>query len=157
MNLRPLEVVITALALADGAIHLTLDFVIFHGRLLGLGRLLELPIALVSAGPEPRSVPHPIQFPLPLSELFFFYFIGYLVLVLVFWLAARWLGWWRWLIDVVLVAYAVAGIVAWLEAGRPNPMELGYLSKGIEMALIAALVVHAAVVISGRDIPSSAL
>ena len=58
-----------------------------------------------------------------------------------FWLAPRWRGTWRWLVDVALLGYAALGIVAWLEMGRPNPLGLGYLSKGLEIGLMRPHVV----------------
>jgi hypothetical protein len=40
-----------------------------------------------------------------------------------------------------MIIYAAATFVAWVMFGQPNPMGLGYLSKGIEVALIIALLV----------------
>ncbi len=60
--------------------------------------------------------------------------------MLVFWFGRRWLGRWSWLVDVVMIVYAAATFTAWWAFGRPNPMGLGYLSKGIEIVLIIALV-----------------
>jgi hypothetical protein len=38
-----------------------------------------------------------------------------------------------------MMGYAAVTFVAWWMFGRPNPMGLGYLSKGIEILLIIAL------------------
>jgi hypothetical protein len=84
--------------------------------------------------------------------LFLLNFLGYVVLVLVFWLAPRWLGTWRWVVDVALMGYATLGIVAWLEMGRPNPLGLGYLSKGLEIGLILAVAAHARMVLGTRAV-----
>ncbi len=83
-----------------------------------------------------------MQLPLPLNELFLLNMIGYVVLVLLFWFGPRLLGRWRWLVDAALILYATAAAAAWLEIGKPNPMGLGYLSKGIESVLILALLAH---------------
>jgi hypothetical protein len=44
---------------------------------------------------------------------------------------------------VVLIVYVAIVFAAWWSFGRPNPMGLGYLSKGIEIVLVLALVAHA--------------
>ena len=46
------------------------------------------------------------------------------------------------LLDVVIIGYATFTFVAWWLFGRPNPMGLGYLSKGIEITLVIALIAH---------------
>jgi hypothetical protein len=73
--------------------------------------------------------------------LFILNFAGEVVLVLLFWFSRRLLGARRWLVDVVMIVYAAATFTAWWMLGRPNPMGLGYLSKGIEIVLIIALIV----------------
>jgi hypothetical protein len=50
------------------------------------------------------------------------------------------------------MGYAALGIVAWLEVGRPNPLGLGYLSKGLELALILAAAAHARMVLGARAV-----
>ena len=139
-------------------LHLALDFVLFHGTFWGSG---------APAGPPPGGAPGPgapgpatgapaNPLLLPLNELFLLNFLGYVVLVLVFWLAPRWLGTWRWVVDVALMGYAALGIVAWLEMGRPNPLGLGYLSKGLEIALILAVAAHARMVLRTRAVAGRA-
>ena len=81
-------------------------------------------------------------FILPLNELFVLNFVGGVILVLVFWFALRRFNSKVWLVDAVMIVYAAAAFGAWLMLGRPNPMGLGYLSKGIEIVLIAALLTH---------------
>jgi len=83
---------------------------------------------------------------LPLNELFLLNAIGYLVLIVVFWLVHLRLPRWRWLVDVALILYTAASIIGWWDAGKPNPQNLGYLSKGVEVALIVALVANLALV-----------
>ena len=79
---------------------------------------------------------------LPLNELFVLNAIGYVVLAAVFWFVQLRLPRWHWLIDVALIGYTTASIIGWWDAGKPNPQNLGYLSKGLEAALILVLVVH---------------
>jgi hypothetical protein len=130
-----LPILIVVLALADGILHLSLDFVLFRGNLFG------------TLGPPPGAPPPPApgaggppRMPLPLNQLFVLTFVGYLLLVLAFWFGTHRLGSWAWLLNVVLIVYVAAIFVAWWSFGRPNPMGLGYLSKTIEIVLLIALV-----------------
>ncbi len=130
-----LLIVIALLALGDGVLHLALDFVLFGGR--GGAPPGPRPAAPTS-GPPPGARAFP--FILPLNQLFLLNFIGAVVLVLLFLFGRRWLGKRRWLVNVAMIVYAAITFGAWLMFGRPNPMGLGYLSKGIELVLIVALV-----------------
>jgi hypothetical protein len=132
---RILRIVIVILALADGVLHLLLDFVLFGGR--------NGPPAGSRPAPPPGSPPPGPRFalPIPLNVLFLLNFIGAVVLVLLFWFGPRWLGRKHWWVDVIMIVYAAATFVAWVMFGQPNPMGLGYLSKGLEIALIIALLV----------------
>lgn len=102
---------IAILALTDGVLHVALDFALFRGRF----------------------------FQSSLSELFLLNFIGFVVLAAVFLLSPRWLRARCWLVDVVLICYAAAALLAWVQSGGPNPFGLGYVSKVIEVMLIVAL------------------
>ena len=119
-----LRIAVIILAIADGLLHLLLDFMFFGSNLFG-------------------ALPFPSPFPLPLNRLFALNFVGYLVLAGAFWYAPRFLGPKRWGVDVVLTVYTVLSIVGWVQSGRPNPHGLGYLAKALEVALIVALAVHA--------------
>ncbi len=128
-----LQVAVAILALADGVLHLLLDFIEFPG-FFGIAH---------PAGPPPGAPPaggNP--FILPLGELFLLNFLGEVVLVALFWFGDRWLGKRRWLIDVAMIAFAAAAFIGWWMIGRPNPMGLGYLSKAIEVVLIVSLIAH---------------
>ena len=114
---------IVILAVADGVLHLALNFVLFGGNLFG-------------------PLPFPSPFPLPFNQLFTLNFIGYLVLALGFWFGPRLLGRRFWLLDVVLIVYAALSIIGWVQIGMPNPSGLGFLSKAFEVVLIGALIVH---------------
>ena len=92
--------------------------------------------------PARRTRLCPVQgavFPGSLSELFLLNFIGFVVLTAVFLLSPRWLRARCWLVDVVLICYAAAALLAWVQAGGPNPLGLGYASKVTEVMLIVAL------------------
>jgi hypothetical protein len=119
----PLRIVIVVIALLDGVLHLWLNQVLFRGNFFG-----------------PQGFPSP--FPLQLNHLFTLNFIGYVVLAIAFWYGSRLLGARRWLIDVVMIVYTVLSITGWLQAGAPNPTNLGYISKALEVALIVLLVIH---------------
>jgi hypothetical protein len=141
-RIRPaiLRAIIALFALADGTIHLLLDFVLFRGNFFGNGFRSGPPPASVPprTGPPPGGGGSP--FILPLNELFLLNFVGAVVLVLLFWFSRRMLGGRRWLVDLVLIVYASAAFVAWWIVGRPNPMGLGYLSKSVEIILVISLV-----------------
>ncbi len=133
-----LPVVITVLALADGAVHFALDAVLFRGNFFG--RLGPPPGAPAPANPPPGP---PVPLPLPLNQMFLLNCIGYVVLVGLFWFAVRRCGGWRSWTALVLLAYAAAAFLAWVDFGRPNPMGLGYLSKSLEVLLVLALAAYA--------------
>ena len=141
--------VIALLALADGTIHLALDFVLFRGNLIGS--------PFPSGGGAPSSGSRSGLSALPLNELFLLNFIGAVVLVVLFWFANRWLGARRWLMNIVLIAYEVTTFVAWVLFGRPNPMGLGYLSKSIEVVLVVILVAYTVTLVRSlpRTVPES--
>jgi hypothetical protein len=118
-----LRTVIAVLAVLDGALHLSLNQVLFRGNFFG-----------------PQQFPSP--FPLQMNHMFTLNFIGYVVLAILFWYGRRLFGSRRWLIDVVMIVYIALSIIGWLQIGGPNPQGLGYVSKTLEVALIIALVVH---------------
>jgi hypothetical protein len=134
-----LPVVITLLALADGALHLALDIVLFRGNFIG--RLGPPPGA---APPAPANLPPgpPVPLPLPLNQMFLLNCIGYVVLVTLFWFVLRRRSRWRAWMDLVLIVYVAATFLGWVDFGAPNPMGLGYLSKAIELLLVIALLGH---------------
>jgi heme A synthase len=134
-----LPVVITLLALADGALHLTLDVVLFRGNFLG--RLGPPPGAAPQAPANPPPGP-PVPLPFQLNQMFLLNCIGYVLLVALLWFVLwRFGGWRRW-IDVVLIVYVAITFLGWVDFGAPNPMGLGYLSKAIEILLVVALLAH---------------
>jgi hypothetical protein len=155
-NQRILGIVIPVLALADGVLHFLLDFILFRGNLFG---------SPFRAGPPPGSAPRagaaPPRAPanpliLPLNELFLLNFVGSVILVALYLLSRRLLGERRWVVDVVLILYAATTFTAWWIFGRPNPMNLGYLSKGIEIVLIVALIADIRSILRSRPAPAPA-
>ncbi len=125
---------------------------LFRGNLFG-SPSGPPPGAPPRVGPPPPARGNP--FILPLNELFLLNFIGSVVLVLLFWFSRRLLGERRWLVDVVLILYEAAAFTAWMVIGRPNPMGLGYLSKGIEIVLVIVLLTDIWSVLRAR-LPSQA-
>jgi hypothetical protein len=142
-----LPAIITVLALADGVLHFSLDFVLFRGNVFGPpggGRPAGAAglAAGASGGPGPPPGAPAAPLPLPLNELFLLNLIGFVVLVLVYWLGPRWVGWLRgrrWLVELALLVYVAATFVGWLAYRRPNPRGLGYLARGLELVLVIAL------------------
>jgi hypothetical protein len=133
-----LPAVITVLALADGAVHFSLDMVLFRGNFFGR---LGPPPGAAPAAPANAPAP-PVPLPLPLNQMFVFNCIGYLILIGLFWFALRRRGGWRPWVDLVLIVYVATAFLAWLEFGAPNPRGLGYLSKTLEILLVIALLAH---------------
>jgi hypothetical protein len=144
------RIAITILALADGTLHLALDFILFRGPFSGPppARVPRPASPPPGAGGPPRPL---VPFPLPLNELFLLNFVGYLVLVVLFWFGPRLLGGRRWLIDGLIVVYVAVTFLGWWEIGRPNPMGLGYLSKALEALLVVAVLVHLRIVASKHE------
>src|SRR5262249_7809157 len=135
---------ITVLALADGVLHLSLDFILFRGPPPGAQGGQPRP-----PGPPPGGGPL-IRPPLPLNQLFIVNFVGWVLLALLFWFGPRLVGLSRRVVDALMILWAVGTILGWLDIGRPNPMGLGLIAKGIEVVLIVALILHA----SGQTSPS---
>ncbi len=148
-----LPLAISALTLADGVLHLRLDYLLFNGTLWGSaapgggGHPAGPPPG--AAGPPPGvGGPRPGHgggnpFPLPLNEMFFLNFLAAIGLVLAFWLAYRVLPRWLWLMDIGIAAFAAFSIWGWWYVGKPNPQNLGHISKAIEVALLLLLGLHA--------------
>ncbi len=156
-----LRVMISVLALGDGVLHLSLDYILFRPRprpTTGGASGTPLPSGGTPVpgrgGPPPGGFRNPLI--LPLNQLFVLNFVGEVVLVLLFWFSRRLVGARRWLVDVVMIGYAASTFVAWWIFGRPNPMGLGYLSKGIEIVLIIALIVDIWNIARQRASPSPA-
>jgi hypothetical protein len=142
---------ITALALLDGLIHFSLDYVLFKGRLIG-SPFPAPPPQPPGASAHPAGPPPP-PFPLPLNELFLLNAAGYIGLVGLFWIVTAVQPGLRWIVDVVMIVYTALSIVGWLAVGMPNPDGLGYLSKAIEVALIVLLAVDALSVLRQKRLP----
>ncbi len=114
MSDRILVLATVVLAIADGILHLALDIVLFRGRFF----LNEL------------------------SVLFLLNFVGYLVLAGLFLFSGRLLGSRAWLVNLLLAVYALTAIVMWAQRGGPNPLNLGYASKALEVLLLVAVAAH---------------
>ena len=131
-----LAVLISLLALADGVLHLSLDFILFRGNIFG------------RFGPPPGAPPPgggrggPPPLPLPLNQLFALNLVGFLVLIALLWFVAPRLGALRWVIDALFLVYIAAVLAGWLSLGAPNPMGLGYLARAIELVMVVALIAH---------------
>jgi hypothetical protein len=132
-----LPAAITVLALADGVLHLSLDFILFRGPPPGARPAGSAP------PPRPPGAGPLVRMPLPLNELFIINFVGWVLLALLFWFGPSLLGVKRRVVDVLMMLWALGTILGWLDVGRPNPMNLGLLAKGIEVVLIVALILHA--------------
>ena len=137
---RVLPILISVLTLADGILHFSLDFILFRGNFFGFRPPSAPPPGgnvPVRPGPPPGGGGNPLI--LPLNELFLLNFVAAIVLVFLYWFVRPRLGERRWVLDILLILYALAAIVGWFIVGRPNPMNLGYLAKGIEVVLIIAV------------------
>jgi len=47
-----------------------------------------------------------------------------------------------WLVDAAIAGFAAYSIWGWFQVGKPNPQNLGHLTKGIEAALIVLVATH---------------
>ncbi|HEY7293774.1 MAG TPA: hypothetical protein VH916_01990 [Dehalococcoidia bacterium] len=154
-----LPLAITVLTLADGLLHLRLDYLLFNGTLWGSAR----PGGGHPPGPPPgASGPPPgaagppsghlpgNPFPFSLNEMFFLNFLAAIGLVLAFWIAYRWLPRWLLLVDAAIAGFAGYSIWGWWDVGKPNPQNLGHISKAIEVALLLLLAVHAWLLLKRR-------
>jgi len=131
LNGRLLPALIGLLALADGVLHLGLDFVLFRGNLFG------------QLGPPPGAPPPganpPPALPLPLNQLFVANFVVFALLALAAWFGGRLLGDRRWLVNVAILIVVAITLAGWFQLRRPNPMGLGTLARGIEVVLVVAV------------------
>src|SRR5262249_43026751 len=93
-------------------------------------------------GPPPGGGPL-VRLPLPLNQLFIINFAGFVLLVLLFWFGPRLVGLNRRLVDALIALWAIGTALGWADIGRPNPMGLGLIARGIEVVLLIALIVHA--------------
>ena len=153
-----LPIIITLLALADGLLHLRLIYILFRGRLWGSPSFGPPPGAppRSGGGPPPGAPrggpPQAIPFvSLPLNELFLLNCIGFVVLVLVLWLALTRFTRWVWAVDVVLLGFTALTLVGWARVGKPNPMGYGRLAVAMEIVLIIALLAHLGYLLARRN------
>lgn len=150
-----LPALIAAFTLADGLLHLRLDYLLFGGTVWGTPQMGGAGGPGGSGGPPgpPPGAPPPgasgpphgggNPFPLPLNEMFFLNFLAAIGLVVALWIAWRWLPRAVWLVDAAVAAFSAFSIWGWWTVGKPNPQNLGHLSKGIEVVLIVLVLAHA--------------
>ncbi|MGH2365533.1 MAG: hypothetical protein ACRDHX_12895 [Chloroflexota bacterium] len=137
--------IVALLALAMGAVHLALDFVLFHGHIFTAP---APPPGLRRAGPPPGSRPTPLPVPFighSLPQLFLANFVAAVVLVVLFLLALRLAYGYRLTVDILLVAFSAATLIGWNNLHGPNPQGLGHVAVGLEITLIVFAVIHAAI------------
>lgn len=137
---------IALLALAIGILHFALDFVLFGGRFVAGRPPAGAPPRPPSGNPPPgppglgRLIgPH-------LPELFVANLVVFVILAIVFVAVSRARPPVRLIVDGLLILATAATLVGWNGIGRPNPRGLGRWAITLEFALIAAALVHAAIV-----------
>ncbi len=89
--------------------------------------------------------------------MFLLNFIGSVVLVWLLLSSGHWPQVRRVLLDVVIIGYEAFTFVCWWLFGRPNPMELGYLSKGFEIIVVVAVVAHISSLLRSRGVAGARL
>ena len=146
-----LAALITLLALADGILHFSLDYVLFRGNVFG--RLGPPPGA--PAPPPGGGGGGPPPLPLPLNQLFALNLVGYIVLIALLWFVASRLGTWEWVIGVLFIMYVGVTVLGWVRVGAPNPMGLGYLARGIEVVLVVAVLAWLWTMLKGNRLQSN--
>lgn len=138
---------IALLTLAIGILHLALDFVLFGGRFVGGGPPAGAPPRPPSGNPPPGPPPGLGRLIGPhLPELFVANLVVFVILAIVFVAVSRARPPVRLIVDGLLILAAAATLVGWNGIGRPNPRGLGRWAITLEFALIAAALVHAAIV-----------
>jgi hypothetical protein len=127
-----LSTLIVLLAVAIGALHFWLIFVLFRGNILG-------PFPR-----PPQGAPGLPAWPgiLPLPQLFVLNLVMYLVLAAIFLLALRGGIFVQALADLLLILGTLATLWGWNNIRRPNPQGLGTWAVSFELALIALLAIH---------------
>ena len=139
-----LSALIALLALAIGILHFALDFVLFRGKFIGSG-----PPPGAPSRPAPPGIAGVIGPHLP--ELFVANLVLFVLLAIVFLAMSRARPAARMLLDVLLMLASIATLIGWNAIGRPNPRGLGRWAVSMELALIAAALVHALIVSRGRS------
>jgi hypothetical protein len=139
-----LPIIIAALAVVAGAIHLAHNYLPMDGPPAGAA-------GLPAGGPPPGGGgglmglvgPH-------LTEVFVLNFVAFVGLALIFAVFARTRPALRVLLDVSLVLMSAATLYAWNAMGRSNPSGTGTMALVVELALIGAVCVDAVVVMRRR-------
>ena len=136
-----LTAVVVLLALAIGVLHLALDFVLFRGNVLG------------QLGPPPGAPPPRPGAGLPtfllglqLNQMFFANLVVFVVLAIAVLAFSRARPLLPACVDVLLILATLYTLYGWNSLRRPNPMGLGRIALGLEIALIVAAAVHLVVV-----------
>lgn len=145
---------LTALLIVDGVLHLRLNYLLNNGTLWGPIKRGASPPGPPPGAPNGAARPafHPPAnpFPLPLNEMFTLNFLAAIVLAAAFLLALRWLPRWAVPIDLAFIAFAAISIYGWWQVGKPNPQNLGHISKLLEVVMIALALVHGALLLKLR-------
>lgn len=134
---------VVVLALVTGVLHLSLEFVLFHGLAAALpGGSAGAPPGPPAGAPPPPGGPS-FPFGLQLPQLFLGNFLVYLVLAILVVAVSRVRAEVRALIDVLIVVMTVLTLAGWNSIGRPDPNNLGTVALVVEAALIVCAIVHA--------------
>ena len=99
-------------------------------------------------GGFPRGGGSPLLAHLP--QLFVLNFLGFTALAAGFLVVRRAIVTHRLIVDVLLWLMALATLIGWFSAGRPNPRHLGTVAVLLELALIAAVIIHASILLRSQ-------
>jgi len=134
-----LSVIVVALAIVAGALHLAHNYLPMEGPSAG------------APGPPPGAAPAGGGNALMslvgphLSAVFVLNFVAFVALAVIFAVLARRRPAWRVTVDVLLLGLSAATLYAWNAFGRANPSGTGTLALIVELALMAAVIVDAVV------------
>ena len=150
-----LSLALAVLMLADGVLHLRLNYLLNNGTLWGSVKRGAFPPGPPPGAPAGGAAPAfhaPANpFPLPLNEMFTLNFIAAIVLVVALIVALRWLPRWTALVDLAFIGFAALSIWGWWQVGKPNPQNLGHISKVLEVVIVALALAQAALLLAWRN------
>jgi hypothetical protein len=139
-----LPIVIVALAVVAGALHLAHNYLPMDGPPAGSG---GPPAGAAPPGGSDglMSLVGPY-----LTEVFVLNFIAFVGLAVIFALFARTRPSLRVLVDLFLVVLSAATLYAWNAFGRANPSGTGTIALVVELALMVAVIADALLVLRQR-------
>jgi hypothetical protein len=61
------------------------------------------------------------------------------------------------LLDLAFIVFSLVSIYGWWQVGKPNPQNLGHISKVLEIVIILLALAHGALLVAWRNHHDEAL